>query len=61
VIDEMPLETIVKEMKDVDIIFTEGFKRENKPQIEVYRMESGKEPLGKRENLASGVSEYQAI
>ncbi len=29
----------------VDIVLTEGYKRENKPKVEIYRREAHKEPL----------------
>lgn len=34
---EMSLDEIIENISDVDIIITEGFKREKKPKIEVYR------------------------
>lgn len=32
-------------MQEVDIVFTEGYKRENKPKVEVYRKEMHRELL----------------
>lgn len=55
--NEIPLDKIVQNMQDMDIIFTEGFKQENKPQIEVYRRQSEQEPLGRRKNLLAIVSD----
>ncbi|CAN2042556.1 molybdopterin-guanine dinucleotide biosynthesis adapter protein [Candidatus Magnetomoraceae bacterium gMMP-15] len=45
--------------KDMELIFTEGFKREDKPKIEVFRIETHKEPLclNNDNNLIAFVSE----
>ncbi len=59
VAEERALDLLIQDMSDMDIVFTEGFKKENKPQIEVYRQQSGKEALGKRENLLAVVSDLQ--
>ena len=42
---EMPLDEIVPLMGDVDIVITEGYKRGEKPKIEVSRLERGTELL----------------
>ena len=44
---ELTIDQIAKfYLSDMDIILTEGYKRENKPKIEVFRQEAGhKEPL----------------
>jgi molybdopterin-guanine dinucleotide biosynthesis protein B len=57
--EEIPLDSLVEHMQDMDIILTEGFKRENKPQIEVYYRPSGEEPLGTRGNLLAVVSDVR--
>ncbi len=36
--------------QDVDIIITEGYKRENKPKIEVFRATAHKTPLSQENN-----------
>ena len=40
-----PLDELARFFSGVDIILTEGYKRENKPKIEVYRPEVHNEPL----------------
>ena len=49
------LDEIIELINHVDLILTEGFKRENKPQIEVHRQ--GAESLGKKDNTIALVSE----
>jgi molybdopterin-guanine dinucleotide biosynthesis protein B len=39
------LENIEKYFDDVDLVITEGFKKENRPKIEVYRPHNNKKPL----------------
>ena len=39
------LENIEKYFDDVDLVITEGFKKENRPKIEVYRSHNNKKPL----------------
>ena len=39
------LDDLEKYFPDMDIIITEGFKRENKPKIEVFRTEKHRKPL----------------
>jgi molybdopterin-guanine dinucleotide biosynthesis protein MobB len=39
------LESIEKYFDDVDLVITEGFKKENRPKIEVYRSHKNKKPL----------------
>lgn len=41
----------------MDIILTEGYKRENKPKIEVFRAEAHKEMLCKPEELLAIASD----
>ena len=44
--EDKPLDTLAAEyLHDVDIIFTEGYKRENKPKVEVFRKETHRELL----------------
>ena len=42
------LDALEKYFHDMDIIITEGFKKENKPQIEVFRKEKHDTPLSSR-------------
>jgi len=49
------LDEIIPLIDDVDLILTEGFKQEQKPQIEVNRR--GTEYLGKKDNTIALVAE----
>jgi molybdopterin-guanine dinucleotide biosynthesis protein B len=42
---EIALDDVIAYFADVDILITEGFKRENKPKIEVFRKGVHKTPL----------------
>jgi molybdopterin-guanine dinucleotide biosynthesis protein MobB len=44
-ISELSLQDIIKRIDNVDIILTEGYKRENSPKIEVFRSTVHKELL----------------
>ena len=55
---EMPLEEIVELMGDVDLIITEGYKRGNKPKIEVSRLARGHELLCRPEELIGLMADY---
>ncbi len=39
------LDSMSKYFNDMDLVITEGFKRENRPKIEVFRSSQHKEPL----------------
>ena len=39
------LDSLLPYFQDMDLVITEGFKRENKPKIEVFRSTQHKEPL----------------
>ncbi len=39
------LDSVEEYFSDVDLVITEGYKREKKPKIEVFRKERHKEPL----------------
>lgn len=54
---ELTLDEIMQHIQNVDIIFTEGFKQEHKPKIEVYRQASAQSPIGKRDDLLAVVSD----
>jgi molybdopterin-guanine dinucleotide biosynthesis protein B len=55
---EEPLDTLISRyFSDVDIILTEGYKKENKPKIEVFRPELNEAPLCRAgENFVAIVS-----
>lgn len=58
----LKLDEILPMIGDVDLILTEGFKQEQKPQIEVNRQ--GAEFLGKKDNtiaLVAGTATYDGI
>lgn len=59
--EEIPLTQLVdKYMNDLDIVLTEGFKRANMPQVEVFRSTAHNSPLhtkGGKSNLVAVVSD----
>jgi len=55
---EMTLDEIVTLMGDVDIVLTEGYKRGDKPKIEVTRRERSTELLCNAEELIGVMSDY---
>ncbi len=55
---EMPLDEIVRLMADVDLVLTEGYKRGDKPKIEVTRRECGTELLCQPEELIGIMADY---
>lgn len=54
---EMPLDEVIDHIENVDVIFTEGYKRESKPKVEVFRAAAGQPPLGPNPDLMATVSE----
>ena len=54
---ELTLDEIIATIEGVDIILVEGFKRANKPKIEVIRAACGAEPLCAPHELAAIVSD----
>jgi molybdopterin-guanine dinucleotide biosynthesis protein B len=56
--EEMPLEDVVQLMGDVDLVITEGFKRGDKPKIEVSRLERGTELLCQPDELIGIMADY---
>lgn len=61
---ELALDEVLQYVDGVDIIFTEGFKREAKPKIEVFRQATDNKPLGYRNDLIAVVSDqalYDAV
>jgi molybdopterin-guanine dinucleotide biosynthesis protein B len=55
---EMPLDEIACLMGDVDLVITEGYKRGDKPKIEVSRLERGTELLCQAEELIGVMADY---
>jgi molybdopterin-guanine dinucleotide biosynthesis protein B len=55
---EMSLDQVVQLMGTVDIVLTEGYKRGNKPKIEVTRLERGTELLCQAEELIAIMADY---
>lgn len=53
-VEEIKLDDIIKDIKNVDIIITEGYKKENKPKIELVK---NQEIISKYEELLAIVSE----
>lgn len=48
---EQALDEVVTRIRNVDVIFTEGYKRENKPKIEVFRTGRHQELMCQPEEL----------
>jgi molybdopterin-guanine dinucleotide biosynthesis protein B len=55
---ELPLDEILPLMGDLDVVITEGYKRGDKPKIEVTRLERGTELLCRAEELIGIMSDY---
>ena len=49
--DELPIDEVVSRLPEMDIVLTEGYKRQNKPKIEVSRREMGSDLLCNEEEL----------
>jgi molybdopterin-guanine dinucleotide biosynthesis protein B len=56
--DEMPLDEIVRLMDGVDLVITEGYKRGDKPKIEITRKERGTELLCQADELIGIMADY---
>jgi molybdopterin-guanine dinucleotide biosynthesis protein B len=56
--EEIPLDEIVGLMGEVDLVITEGYKRGDKPKIEVTRRERGMELLCQPEELIAIMTDY---
>lgn len=56
---EMPLDQIVGLMGDVDLILTEGYKRGDRPKIEVARRERSSELLCQAAELLAIMADYR--
>ncbi len=55
--EEMALDEIAELLRDIDIILTEGYKREDKPKIEVSRQREGGELVSSENELIAIVSD----
>jgi molybdopterin-guanine dinucleotide biosynthesis protein B len=55
---ELPLDDIVHLMGSVDLVITEGYKRGDKPKIEITRQERGTELLCQPEELIGIMADY---
>ena len=55
---ELTLNEIAAQISNVDLIFTEGFKREAAPKIEVSRAELGTDLVGRIDELIAVVSDH---
>ena len=55
---EMPLDAVVALMGDLDLVITEGYKRGDKPKIEVSRQARGTELLCGPEELVCIMADY---
>jgi len=51
------LDEVIARIQGVDVIFTEGYKHENKPKIEVYRSQVHQELFSKLEELIAIASD----
>lgn len=56
---EVTLDEIISRISGVDVILTEGYKKENKPKIEVFRSKVGSELLSKPEELIAIASDVR--
>ena len=54
---DQPIEEVLARIQGVDVIFTEGYKHENKPKIEVFRSAVHQELFSKPEELMAIVSD----
>ncbi|MGB9791025.1 MAG: molybdopterin-guanine dinucleotide biosynthesis protein B [Thermacetogeniaceae bacterium] len=57
--EEKSLDEIVAMLPDVDVVLTEGYKRGDKPKIEVHRSEVHKERLCSADELLAIVSDVE--
>jgi molybdopterin-guanine dinucleotide biosynthesis adapter protein len=61
---DMTLDEIVARMDDVDIILVEGYKNHSTLKVEIFRQASGREPLGRPEDIFAVISDvplYSAL
>ncbi|ABR47214.1 molybdopterin-guanine dinucleotide biosynthesis protein B [Alkaliphilus metalliredigens QYMF] len=55
--EEYTLDEILEKITNVDIVITEGYKRENKPKLEVFRSAAAKELLCEEHELFALVTD----
>jgi molybdopterin-guanine dinucleotide biosynthesis protein B len=55
---ELPLDEITRYLEDVDIVLTEGYKRGDKPKVEISRRERGTELLCSVDELVAIMADY---
>ncbi|MGI6684066.1 MAG: molybdopterin-guanine dinucleotide biosynthesis protein B [Bacillota bacterium] len=56
---ELTLDEVISRISHVDIIITEGYKKENKPKIEVFRSAAHRELLSQPEELIAIASDIK--
>jgi molybdopterin-guanine dinucleotide biosynthesis protein B len=56
--EELPLDEVVPLMGDVDLVLTEGYKRGDRPKIEVSRAERGTELLCQADELIAVMADH---
>jgi molybdopterin-guanine dinucleotide biosynthesis protein B len=56
--EEMALDQVVALMSDVDLVITEGYKRGDKPKVEISRRARGTELLCQAEELVAIMADY---
>ena len=54
---DMPLEEILAQIRDVDIILVEGYKNHSALRAEIFRRDCGREPLDRPEDLFAVISD----
>lgn len=57
VAEELPLSEVVSRIHGVDIIFTEGYKREGRTRIEIFRPPVNDAPLCRQDELVAIVTD----
>ena len=57
--EDKPLDEVIARIRGVDLIFTEGYKRSNKPKIEVFRSAVHQELLCEPEELIAIASDIK--
>lgn len=56
--EEYKLDEIISQIQNVDIIITEGYKKENKPKLEVIRKDISENLITKEEELFGIVTDF---
>ena len=54
---DMPLEEVIEQIRDVDIILVEGYKNHSALRAEIFRRDCGREPLGRPADLFAVISD----